>query len=404
MKHRPISLCIVLLTSVYLLTGCWDQREIEERATILGLAIDIADEDKQPIPITHPEGAEVPTSEIGKLEVTAQLAVPGQIPLGPSQGGSQGTSQDRVWVVKAIGQTIDDAIQGLQQQLAHKVFFGQLQIIILSEDVASKGVGHINEFLRRRPEIRRTAWMAVNEKDAAYTMQIAPKLERVPAIYLSTMFEEAVKLGKFPENDLGKYWVHTSNKGWDGYLPYITTKEMDNIEISGIAYFSGDKMAGKTKPYQIAYFNGLTGQNPGGAALVVKLSEDESVMVQSTKRKAKYKASLKKGKPHFDIDVEIRGIVREKNKQQLKLDDQKIVRKIEQTSGEMLEKEMLKLINETQEKKADIFGFGEYVRGDLAQYWNHEIKTSEKWKEIYQEMSVDINAKVNIQRVGMKAS
>ncbi|MFP7296714.1 Ger(x)C family spore germination protein [Neobacillus niacini] len=403
MVHRDIRVCLMLITIVLILTGCWDQKEIEERATILGLAIDIAGDKKHPIPLTHPEGSEVPTSEIGKVEVTAQLAVPGQIPLGPSQG-SQGTSQDRVWVVKAVGQTIDDAIQGLQQQLAHKVFFGQLQIIILSEDVAAKGIGHINEFLRRRPEIRRTAWMAVNEKDAAHTMQIAPKLERIPAIYLSTMFEEAVKLGKFPDNDLGKFWVQTSNKGWDGYLPYITTKEMENIEISGIAYFSGNKMAGKTKPYQIALFNGLTGQNPGGASLVVKLSKDESVMVQSTKRKVNYNASLKNGKPHFDINVEIWGVIREKNRQELKLDNQKMVRKIEQVSGKMLEKEMLKLIKETQVKKADIFGFGEYVRGDLASYWDQEVKTSEKWKEIYQNIDVNIRAKVHIQRVGMKAS
>nr|WP_198044673.1 Ger(x)C family spore germination protein [Lysinibacillus timonensis] len=397
--YMLVGFCLLLL-----LSGCWDRKEIEERATIVGLAIDLAKSTEKPIPLTHPEGVKIPTSEVGKIKVTAQLAVPGQIPLGPSQGGSGSSSKDKVWVVEAVGNTIDDAIQGLQQQLAHKIFFGQLQVIILSEEIAKKGIDHINDYLKRRPEIRRSAWMAVNEDDAAKAMQVAPKLEQVPAVYLSTMFEEAVKMGKFPENDLGMFWIHTSNKGYDGYLPYITIEEVDNIEISGIAYFSGDKLVGKTKPYQIAYFNGLTEQNPGGAAAVIVLSDKESVMFQSTKRKTDYEVSLQEGKPHFKITVDVWGIIREKNSEKIRLDDGEIIKQIEEKASKLLQVEMEKLIKETQEKKSDIFGFGEYVRGRLSKYWDEEIETTEKWKEIYKDLSVEVQAKVQIERVGMKAS
>ncbi len=384
------------------LSACWDRKEIEERATIVGLAIDIAESGEEVIPLTYPEGTQVPTTDLGRIKVTAQLAVPGQIPLGPSKDGNS-SPEDKVWVVEAIGNTMDDAIQGLQQQLAHKVFFGQLQIIILSDKVAKLGIEHINDYLRRRPEIRRTAWMAVNEEDAAKTMQVAPKLEQVPAIYLSTMFEEAVKMGKFPENDLGKFWIHSSNKGYDGFLPYIKVKE-NNIEISGIAYFSEDKMVGKTEPYQIAYYNGLIGQNPGGAAALVTLSDAESVMFQSTKRKANFEVNLRNGKPHFDIYIEIWGIIREKSSESIHLDDDKIISKIEDIAEKQFEQEMIKLIKETQDKKSDIFGFGEYVRGNLSRYWDNEVETSYKWKEIYKDLSVDIHPTVHIERVGMKAS
>lgn len=401
---KPVRMvCVMILLPLLILTGCWDRKEIEERATIVGLAIDVAKPNEHPIPLTHPEEIKVPTSNIGKIKVTAQLAVPGQIPLGPSQGGDS-SPKDKVWVVEAIGNTMDDAVQGLQQQLAHKIFFGQLQVIILSDEIARRGIEHINEFLRRRPEIRRTAWMAVNHEDAAQTMQVAPKLEQVPAIYLSTMFEEAVKMGKFPENDLGKFWIHTSNKGYDGYLPYITVKENENIEISGLAYFSGNKMVGKTKPYQIAYFNGLMGQNPGGAAAVIWLSNNESVMFQSTKRKVDYHVRLKNGIPHFDINVDIWGIIREKNSQKIKLDDSKMIEKIETLAGKQIEHEMVKLIKETQDKKSDIFGFGEYVRGDLSKFWDDHVETSDDWKEIFQKMTLNVTTKIHIERVGMKAS
>lgn len=394
---------LLIINTLLLLSGCWDQKEIEERSTILGLAIDKAEDTENTAPITHPATEDLPTSKIGKVKVTAQLAIPGQIPLGPSQGDSGGSSRDKVHVVEAIGLTLDDAIQSLQQQLAYPIFFGQLQVIIISEEVAKQGINPINEYLRRRPEIRRTAWMAVNGESAAKAMEAAPKLERIPAIYLSAVFEEGVKMGKLPENDLGRFWVSDSNKGQDGYLPLISVEGEENINISGLAYFSNDKMVGSTKPYQISFFNGLTGQNPGGATGFVKLSDEESVMFMSTRRKVNYDSSLKDGRPEFKVTVDVWGFIREKNKESIKLDDMKTIEKIESQTEKFIEQESHRLIKETQERKSDIFGFGEYVRGDLSTFWDDEVETTDKWKEVYKDMKIEIKANVHIDRVGMKA-
>lgn len=64
--------------------------------------------------------------------------------------------------------------------------------------------------------------------------------------------------------------------------------------------------------------------------------------------------------------------------------------------------EFEKLIMETKEKQSDIFGFGEYVRGNLRNYWDSEIKSPEKWREIYKDLSIDVKAKVKIEGVGLK--
>jgi len=397
--RRILFIIVVLL----LLSGCWDRKEIEERATILGLAVDLAEDEEEPTATTHPENVDVPSSNLGLIKITAQLAVPGQVPLGPSQGGDGSSSQNAVWVVEGIGHTMEDAVQNIQQQLAHKIFFGQLQVIILSEDVAKKGISHINEYLRRRPEIRRTAWMAINGKNAAETMEVAPRLERIPSIYLSTMFEEATKMGKFPEADLGRFWVQTSNIGQDGFLPYISVKSKENIEISGMAYFNEDKMVGKTKPYQIAFYNSVAGINPGGAAALIKLSDDESVMFESTRRKTSYDVRMKENLPYFFITIDIWGLIKEKSTDKLKLDDKKTIEKIEKLAEEHGKREMLKLISETQDNESDIFGFGEYVRGDLSSFWDEEVKNSTGWKKVYQDLPIDIKVRIHIDRVGMKA-
>ena len=69
------------------LTGCWDQVEIENRALVLGLAIDEAPPDTaklEPV-VSHQKNEPLPKK---MLRVTAQIAVPGRVPLGPSTGGA----------------------------------------------------------------------------------------------------------------------------------------------------------------------------------------------------------------------------------------------------------------------------------------------------------------------------
>ncbi|MDF2725946.1 MAG: spore gernimation protein GerC [Paenibacillus sp.] len=62
-----------------------------------------------------------------------------------------------------------------------------------------------------------------------------------------------------------------------------------------------------------------------------------------------------------------------------------------------------KLIKQTQEKGADIFGFGEYVRAKEPKFWNEHVKTKEGWQVMYKDVPIEVNLKVKIRRIGMKA-
>ncbi len=80
-----------------------------------------------------------------------------------------------------------------------------------------------------------------------------------------------------------------------------------------------------------------------------------------------------------------------------------MIRKIEQEDEKWSTKFHEGLIKQTQKQGADIFGFGEYVRAKQSKFWNEQVKTKEKWQEMYKDISVDVNVDVRIRRVGMKA-
>ncbi|AZV41931.1 Ger(x)C family spore germination protein [Peribacillus asahii] len=397
-KAKQIFLLIFL---VPLLTGCWDSREIEQRSTILAIGIDKAGPgaEEREAEVSHRKG-DISIPEEHMIEITVQIAIPGRIPLGPQVGAGE---KKPVLVVSVVGHTIEDAIYNLQQEIADEIFLGHLRLIVLSEEVAKEGVKRFNDYLRRNPEIRRTASIVVSKEKASKYMEVSPELERVPSLYLAEMVDSLVDLGKFPESFIGKFWSTFSSKGQDGYLPYFQIKEKKTIQINGLAYFQGDKMVGKTRPQEIGSFMAGIGAEKGGYPIFTDIPGNKEIaLVQAVKRKTKIKASLKNGKPHILVKVRYEGKVSEKESPNVKIKKEEDIRALERGFSNTSQKSLSDLIAKTQKAKSDIFGFGEYFRGKFPEYWKQNVKTEEDWRNIYENLSYDVEVDTYIRHSGMK--
>lgn len=401
---RNVKLALIFLFVSPLLTGCWDRLEIEERAVVLAIAVDEAkpSEAKEEKIVTHLAG-KVPQSQKRMIRLTAQIAIPGRIPLGPAMGGGSG-GEKPVWVSNVVGHTLDDAIDNLQQQLAGQLFFGHLRVIVVNEEVAKTGLQNLNDALRRNPEVRRAAWMIISKGKASDILTMEPELERVPALYLMQMLDGAVKQGKLPNTFLGVYWSALSSKGQEGYIPYIEMEEDNTILISGLAYFKGDKMVGTTTPLEIGNYMAMKAINPGGYSAMTQVpGKPGAVLFLSRSRTSKMNVDIKNGLPSVSIKVHIEGEVQEKSNNQFQVEKPDIIAKIEEQVGKNAEEAFLKLIKRTQKQESDIFGIGEYVRGQHSAYWNKHIRTKEKWQKMYKDIPVEMDVSISIRRVGMEA-
>lgn len=385
------------------LSGCWDSLDIEKRGTVLAIAIDkveIDSNDKEDY-ITHFPKPHKRSSD-KMIRITAQVSVPGRIPLGPESTGG-GENQEPAWVLTAIGHTLEDALFSLQQELADKLFFGHLRIIVISEEIAKEGIERFNDYLRRQPEVRRTTWLVVSKERAADYMEIAPKLERVPALYLQSMVQKGVELGKFPYDDIGIFWRTLSSKGQAGFLPYLQIKDKENVQIKGLAYFKDNKMLGTIDPIEIGLFMAVIGEGEGGYGTFIKIPDaEETVLVEAVKRKSRIKTKIKDGKPEIHIKVRYEGEIGEKTNEKKSINDSKTISKMEQVASEETKDSLNRLIKKMQDEGTDIFGFGEYVRAKQPRYWNETVKTKEAWNSIFKDINVHVEMDTRIRRVGMK--
>jgi spore germination protein KC len=401
-----VKFMIVLLLSCSLLTGCWDRMEIEERAVVLGISIDTADKDAEAREdeISHLRG-KYPAPKQELIQLSVQIALPGRIPLGPGEGGGSGEGeQETVWVLDVVGHTVDDAMMNLQQQISGKLFFGHLRVIVVSEEFARKGIENLNDYLHRNTEVRRMAWLMISKGKAKNHMQAAPKLERVPALYLASTLDDAVRHGKFPSNYIGTFWSNSSKKGQEGFLPYITIMKGQNVEISGMAFFKGAKMVGVTKPIEIAGYLVIKGISPAGYRGILHIGKDSQVVtIHATNRESEIKVDIKNGMPHFTITATTEINIEEKNSDTIPIDNSKILEEIARENERSITELLIGLIQKTQKKESDIFGFGELVRAKEPSYWKSHVKSPEQWGEIYKNVTFDYRVTSKVRRIGMKA-
>ncbi|MDD9268075.1 Ger(x)C family spore germination protein [Paenibacillus sp. GCM10023248] len=403
MLQNLIKLVLIFLLVTPLLTGCWDRLEIEDRAVVLAIGIDKAKpgDEKETSNATHIL-QDAPNLGGELIRTTAQIAVPGRIPLGAGGGEGGPSGQKPVWVLTSVGKTVEDSLMNLQQQLADRLFYGHLRVIVLSEELAREGIQNENDFFRRQPQVRRTVWMIVSKGKAADIMNANPQLERVPALYLLATLEHAREMGKLPNIFLGVFLSAASAKGQEGTLPYVELKKKSNVEIAGMAYFHNDKMVGRTTALQIGHYMAMKEINPGGYSVLQQVPDSETAVMFRTKhRKSKIKTMIQNNQVHVDIKCQVEGDLEEKSNEKLLMTKQNIM-KLEQKIKKDAEVGFEKLIQQTQKDGSDIFGFGEYVRAMHPGYWNKEVRNKEMWANKYKEITVDVSMQVKIRRIGTK--
>ncbi|MBW4084063.1 Ger(x)C family spore germination protein [Paenibacillus sp. S150] len=385
------------------LAGCWDQVEIEDRALVLGLAIDMAPEESanREEEVTHLKNNQLPKE---MLSVTAQIAVPGRVPLGPGSGStSEGGKTSPVWVVTVLGHTLDDAMNNLQQQIADPRYLVHLRVIVISEAIARGRMDDLNDYLRRNPEVRRRTWMLVSEGRASEFMDVTPPLQRVPTLYILSMMEKAVASGKFPPDYVGTFWSADSKWGQSAYLPYVSLRDKENVMIKGLAYFKDSKMVNSTKPLEIGAFMAVQGMDPGGYSILFKTRELGIVMTKINERYTKTRSSIRDGKPHVSYNIYLEGDLEEHYDSGKPADSSARLHEIELEFKEQVEGIVKGLIRQTQRDHADIFGMGEIIRAHHPAYWKQNVHGKNDWEDhIYSTVTLDINFTLHLRRVGLK--
>lgn len=132
------SLFVFILGLLLITTGCWNAREIDELAFVLGIALD--------------------KTGNGGVKITVQMAKPSTFSKSPTGGGKEGKP---FWVASSEGKTFFEAIRNMATFTSRRIFWSHNKIIIISEKLARSDISEILDFFCRNPELRLRTCVAV---------------------------------------------------------------------------------------------------------------------------------------------------------------------------------------------------------------------------------------------------
>lgn len=370
---------IVLIVIALATTGCWDRREIEERSTVLVFGLDPAEES---------------SASANLITASAQIAIPGGIPLGGTSTGGGGPERSAVAIFSSSGNSAREALSNLQKRLNQKLFLGHTRAIGLSDDLAKEGLGPYLDILRRTPEIRRLLWLVVVKGKASDLVAFQPQLEQVPAFYLITLFDNDVRTGRMSNVFLGEFFIRHSNGGQDPILPYIEVMEND-IQRLGIAVFQGDRMVGSLTTEEEWALLQARGSATAAEERVLDLPHG-SVMLEVITRRRKLTTEWNDAGLTIGLKVTLEANIVEMIGDTHIGNDPKILTEIGNKLADQIREDISAVIKKTQTWNTDIVGFGEYIRAFSPNEWKRL-----NWREFYPTVKIEVEPEVFIRRVGM---
>lgn len=378
---------ILFLFTTLLLTGCGNYRELNDLAITTGIAFDIKDD---------------------------QYIVSYMIANSNKAETDSKSSETKITVYEGIGNTISSAYMDLNSKNPKIPYISHLEAVIISEDLAKKGMLEALDFLMRNPESRKEFYIVLSKDIEAGTLlkTLAP-LESFP----SQNIAEIIKSNKDDQSTIvmQKYSDVITNLIDEGVEPIINGIELDGnkdegqtqeslekatpsatIKIDTIGVFKDDKLLGWASHDETVGIN-IINNNAGFVLLETKC--DDKYMTSTLKDiKTEPIITFENNIPKIKLKIKADGAILEMQCKR-NLEETKVTKELEKEFNEKLKSIIDEAISMAQKKyKSDIFGFGNYIYKNNTKKWK---LLKDNWdSEIFPNITVETDININLNNKG----
>lgn len=372
-KRAPFIIFVIIL--VVSTNGCWDYREINKLSIVTGIAVD--------------------RGENSKYKTTFEI-------VDTQEGGIEKKIKSKL--IESEGETLFDAVRNALKVSSPKLYFGHMNVVILSEQIAREGVIDIIDFLNRDAEPRLNIDLTVSkEKTANEILSAQSTTAAIRSFEIEQMLEAQKDLSKLPRTKVYQFVNDLPCKGIAPVLPAMELVESvgeKTFALCGAAVFKGDKIVGYLNEEESNYYCYISNEVRRGLIVILDSPQTEGVDItlEIFDSETKVKPVYSDGKVSIDIMIKVRAALAEQRGNS-KSESETEVLKIQKAAEEYIKSNTVKTIQSVQKKFGlDIFGFGKKIYSEMPQLWK---EIGRDWTSIYKEMDVNVSASVELKNRGL---
>lgn len=367
-KLKKQIIFFIIPISMFILSGCWNYREINDVNIINGAAVDLFEEEDE---------------YVLSVEIVKPLA-----------GQDFKLEAD---LISEKGKSIFDAVRTMIVHSGKRAYWPHAKVFIISQDIAKKGVVDVIDFINRDAEVRSDIWLLISqEKTAKQILESETKLHSTMSAHLEDKLKNKDSVSKFQSIELHQFLKDLAAEGISCTVPLVhITKEEEAVPaIFGMGVFKEDKLIGYINGIETMSMMLIKDELKSGVFVVKNVDNTNTdCTLEIFKSKTKVKPIVKDGNIIMKIDSKLDvGIGEILGKADLISEPGRDKLKVQ--AEETIKKELLKTIKRVQKDyDSDIFGFGNSIYRKMPNEWK---KIKNDWDEIFAHLKVDINVEVKI--------
>ncbi|ACB84197.1 Ger(x)C family spore germination protein [Natranaerobius thermophilus] len=401
-QNKKSSKLVILMTIItvipLIITGCWDRNEPENRAFVLATGFDY-DEDQD------------------LYEITVQVADPTGIEGGNGLGGGGGNDGPNVGVMSAKGRTPYHAAKNLQLHMTREPFFTHNKLLIISEDLARRGIGPVLDYFDRERETRLIAFPAILPEEHDITQLFRTELpfetyigEGIERQIILSVFERSV----FPSRSLIESFNVLSMPGRETVIGKIDLGDQEEEDIlgeedvvrgttrlEGGAVFKGDQMQGWFDIEETRGWFWIHG-NVDNAIKVINcpVHDTHPISIEIFESESHVNPIItEEGDYQIDIKISADGRIQDQTCPQGYEEEGELIDSIENRTATAIKNEIKSSIERAHQHESDVFGFGNVFYRKKPDVWDG-IK--HEWQEeIFTDLAVNVDVEFELRRAGL---
>ncbi|MFP7493997.1 Ger(x)C family spore germination protein [Terribacillus saccharophilus] len=369
---RKLSMCLFALI---ILSGCWDNADIEDISFVMGYGFDNSE------------------NEENAIKHTTQLAV-------TKKKGEQGAApQGKMFQnITLEGSSIQDIIRSLSLQQPNPVFTDHLESVILNQETAKTyDLAILLDQMLRDNITRLSPYVVLSKQPASEILNTNIEGE-IPSSYISTIFDnETSTLKMLPGVRLGEVAANLSSQK-SFALPNV--KKIDNTVMAdgaGVVDGKERKLVGFLTMEEVEGVNWLSGKGKAGL-LEFKDNENNTIVYEVQHYNTKVKPTFQHGAVSFQVQVNAEGWITEDWSQSSHNLSERYIERLEKLAAEQVQELMTETLHKVQKKyKVDVVDFSDSFRIAYPKEFNNIKKN---WDDYFAKADVSIKTDVKIINTG----
>lgn len=298
---------ILLICCIFLLSGCYDYKELNDMSIVSSIGIDYID---------------------GKYVVDLEIT---------KSSNDNNSTEIKTHLVSGESENIADAFTNAKNKSDKMVYMEHVEVLILSKTLCEKGINDVLDYIIRDPMINNNYFIVVAD-DPKGLIELSFDNKSTSEVIIDTVnydYENTTI------DDLDIVASNIMNKRDDIALPYIYMEE-ENVVFNQVAYFNDEKMMGliNNKMYNFLRLDSVN----------INFNNNENT-ISIYKKDIGYEVSGNK----VTIKVKVLGTVKDIN-DDVNLKDTKSYSKLEKNISKTIKKEVTDFIDETLKNKSDLLG------------------------------------------------